>query len=85
LRAEELLANPLRPGLSAVARIDTSRPGRSVLQPLTTTPSNAYKTEAYDHQLDGANALIHKIIEENRQPKNSGKLLAAVKTPPLHF
>ena len=85
LRAEELLANPLRPGLSVVARIDISRPGRSVLQPLTTTPANAYKTEVYDHQLDGAEALIHKIIEENRQPKNSGKPLTIDTAPPLHF
>jgi len=69
LRAEELQANPLRPGLSAVVRIDTSKPGRSVLQPLTTTPADAYKTEVYDHQLDGAEALIHKIIERNRQSR----------------
>ncbi|MGZ5526162.1 MAG: efflux RND transporter periplasmic adaptor subunit [Methylomonas sp.] len=70
LRAEELKANPLRPGLSAVVRIDTSRPGRSVLEPLTTTPASAYKTEVYDHQLDGAEALIQKIIAANRQTKS---------------
>jgi membrane fusion protein (multidrug efflux system) len=70
LRAEELKANPLRPGLSAVVRIDTSSPGRSVLEPLTTTPATAYKTEVYDHQLDGADALIQKIIDGNRQAKN---------------
>jgi membrane fusion protein (multidrug efflux system) len=72
LRAEELKANPLRPGLSAVVRIDTSHPGRSVLEPLTTTPTTAYKTEVYDHQLDGAEALIQKIIEANRQSKSRG-------------
>jgi membrane fusion protein (multidrug efflux system) len=70
LRAEELKANPLRPGLSAVVRIDTSHPGRSVLEPLTTTPATAYKTEVYNHQLDGAETLIQKIIDGNRQPKN---------------
>jgi membrane fusion protein, multidrug efflux system len=70
LRAGELQANPLRPGLSATVRIDTSKPGRSVLQPLTATPVDAYKTGVYDHQLDGAKALIHKIIDKNRQ---SGK------------
>jgi len=73
LRAEELKANPLRPGLSAVVRIDTVHPGRSVLEPLTTTPATAYKTEVYDHQLDGADALIQKIIEGNRQSKKQGK------------
>ena len=69
LRAGELQANPLRPGLSAMVRIDTSKPGRSVLQPLTATPADAYKTGVYDHQLDGVEALIHKIIEKNRQSR----------------
>ncbi|MCF7966332.1 MAG: HlyD family efflux transporter periplasmic adaptor subunit [Methylobacter tundripaludum] len=69
LSAEELKANPLRPGLSAVVRIDTSHPGRSVLEPLTTTPATAYKTEVYDHQLDGVEVLIQKIIDGNRQAK----------------
>lgn len=67
LRAEELKANPLRPGLSAMVQIDTSYPGRSVLEPLTTTPATAYKTEVYDHQLDGADELIRKIIEQSRK------------------
>ena len=69
LRAEELQAKPLRPGLSARVRIDTSHPGRSVLQPLTTTPANAYKTEVYDRQLEGAEALIDRIVAENRSRK----------------
>jgi membrane fusion protein (multidrug efflux system) len=77
LRPEELRAKPLRPGLSAVVRIDTSHPGRSVLQPLTTTPEAAYKTEVYDRQLDGADALIDKIIEANRrQARQSDKPVA---------
>ncbi|MGZ5576442.1 MAG: HlyD family efflux transporter periplasmic adaptor subunit [Methylobacter sp.] len=71
LRAEELKAKPLRPGLSAVVRINTSHPGRPVLEPLTTTPATAYKTEVYDHQLDGVEVLIQKIIDENRQSKKS--------------
>ncbi|MDD5273550.1 MAG: HlyD family secretion protein [Methylovulum sp.] len=71
LRPDELKANPLRPGLSAMVKIDTSQPGRPVLQPLTTIPATAYKTEVYDHQLDGAEALIQKIIEGNRQMKKT--------------
>ncbi len=71
LRTEELSANPLRPGLSAVARIDTGSKGHSVLEPLTTIPSTAYKTEVYDHQLEGADALIQKIIEQNRKSNRS--------------
>lgn len=73
LRAEELKAKPLRPGLSAVVRIDTSHPGRSVLEPLTTTPDTAYKTDVYDHQLDGAEMLIKTIIDENRRAKRPEK------------
>lgn len=66
LRAEELQAHPLRPGLSATVRIDTRQPGKPVAQPLTGLPA-AYKTEVYDHQLQGAEALVKKIIGENRQ------------------
>ncbi|MDD4916131.1 MAG: efflux RND transporter periplasmic adaptor subunit [Methylococcales bacterium] len=79
LRAGELQANPLRPGLSAMVRIDTSKPGRSVLQPLTTTPADTYKTGVYDHQLDGADELIQRIIERNRQLKKPETRLRAVK------
>ncbi|MBT9097957.1 efflux RND transporter periplasmic adaptor subunit [Methylovulum psychrotolerans] len=66
LRAEELQAHPLRPGLSATVRIDTRQPGKPIPQPLTGLPA-AYKTEVYDHQLQGAEALVKKIIGENRQ------------------
>ncbi|MGZ5026552.1 MAG: HlyD family secretion protein, partial [Methylobacter sp.] len=81
LRAEELKANPLRPGLSAVVRIDTSHPGRPVLEPLTTTPESAYKTGVYDHQLDGADELIRKIIDGNRRAEKPETLAGAVKNP----
>ncbi len=66
LRPEELQAHPLRPGLSALVKIDTNHAGLSVLQPLTSVPTDAYKTEVYDRQLDGADELIKKIIEQNR-------------------
>ncbi len=69
LKPDELKAHPLRPGLSAFARIDTESPGRSVLEPLTATPPGAYKTDVYDRQLEGAEQLIHKIVQENRLPK----------------
>jgi membrane fusion protein (multidrug efflux system) len=72
LNPEELRAHPLRPGLSAIARIDTRKPGRSVLEPLTTTPPGTYMTDVYDAQLEGADALIDKIIEDNRLPGAAG-------------
>lgn len=64
LDARELKEHPLRPGLSAFVRIDTAAPGRSVLEPLTTTPTT-YKTDVYDRQLEGADRLIARIIGEN--------------------
>lgn len=67
LKTEELAANPLRPGLSAMVHIDTRLAGQSVLQPLT--PMTTYQTDVYDDQLKGADALIHKIIEKNRKSK----------------
>ncbi len=67
LNAQELQANPLRPGLSSFVRIDTSLTGKSVLQPIT--PVANYKTDVYSHQLENADVLIHKIIEKNRQSK----------------
>jgi membrane fusion protein (multidrug efflux system) len=79
LRAEELQAKPLRPGLSAVVRIDISRPGQSVLKPLTATPATAYKTEVYDRQLEGAEAEISRIIEANRMRKKQTDDLVATK------
>jgi len=69
LKPEELQAHPLRPGLSVIARIDSGKPGRSVLAPLTTTPPNAYKTDVYDHQLQGVEQLIRKIVQQNRLPR----------------
>ncbi|MBS1212549.1 MAG: rane fusion protein of tripartite multidrug resistance system [Proteobacteria bacterium] len=77
LNADELRAYPLRPGLSVVARIDTSRPGRSVLEPLTAVPAGSYRTDAYDRQLDGAEALVRRIIEENRVPGIANKAVEA--------
>lgn len=69
LKPEELTANPLRLGLSATVQIDTSISGGSVLQPLTTIPATAYKTDVYNHQLEGSDELIHSIIAKNRQSK----------------
>lgn len=64
LKAEELQANPLRPGLSSFVRIDTSSKGQSVLQPIT--PTINYQTDVYSHQLKNADVLIRDIIEKNR-------------------
>ncbi len=75
LKPEELQVHPLRPGLSALVKIDTTLPGRSVLQPLTTIPADAYETKVYENQLDGADAMINKIIEQNRSSASDGDLI----------
>ncbi|MFI3123427.1 MAG: efflux RND transporter periplasmic adaptor subunit [Methylococcales bacterium] len=67
LKAEELQANPLRQGLSSFVQIDTRSKGQSVLKPLT--PNVNYQTDVYSHQLENADVLIRKIIEQNRQSK----------------
>jgi membrane fusion protein (multidrug efflux system) len=69
LKPEELTTNPLRLGLSATVQIDTSVSGGSVLQPLTTIPATSYKTDVYNHQLEGSDTLIRSIIAKNRQSK----------------
>ncbi len=71
---DELRKYPLRPGLSCVARIDTWRRGRPVLEPLTEIPPNAYRsdyqTSVYDEavELRGAAEEIRRIIDANRMP-----------------
>lgn len=68
LDAEELKAHPLRPGLSVFARIDTGRPGRSMLEPYAATPPATCRTGVYDTRLDGVDALIDSIVQKNRLP-----------------
>ncbi|CAL1241665.1 efflux RND transporter periplasmic adaptor subunit [Candidatus Methylocalor cossyra] len=65
LDAAELHRHPLRPGLSMRVRIDTSQPGRSVLEPITRLPGDAYATSVYERQLQGAEHLIRAIIAAN--------------------
>jgi len=61
-------AHPLRPGLSVFARIDTGRPGRSMLEPYAATPPAICRTGVYDTRLDGVDALIDSIVQKNRLP-----------------
>lgn len=73
LQANELLAKPLRPGISAQVIINTRQTGQTVLQPLTSIPESAYKTDVYDDQLIGAQQLIDEIIQKNSTNKSNRK------------
>lgn len=73
LAPDELAAHPLRPGLSTVTRIDVSRPGRSVLESLTTFDHPAYRTDIYQHELAGMDEMIRQIVESNLAALDPGQ------------
>lgn len=77
LAPDELAAHPLRPGLSAVTRIDVSRPGRSVLESLTTFDHPAYRTDIYQHELAGADEMIRQIVATNLAAPETGQRVGA--------
>lgn len=61
----ELMAHPLRPGLSMIARISLEPPRHSVLQPLTRTPVQGYQTSIDSRGLQQARGLVAAIIKAN--------------------
>jgi membrane fusion protein (multidrug efflux system) len=65
LSADELAANPLRPGLSTFTRIDISAPGDSVLQSKARLGGPAYRTDTYDSELKDVDGLIEAVVSEN--------------------
>lgn len=66
LSPSELERHPLRPGLSMLARISTQGgSSKTVLQPITTTPERGYTTRIYDRELQAAQKLAERIIDEN--------------------
>lgn len=65
LEAEELAKHPLQPGLSTLTRvnvIDDEAPTTPVSLDLG---HDAYRTDVYDHELDGAEQRIREIIQAN--------------------
>ncbi|MBU2834984.1 HlyD family secretion protein [Acidithiobacillus thiooxidans] len=64
--ARELAEHPLRPGLSMIAQLHW-KPGQkhSVLQPLTTTPTQGYATTVYRTELLQAQQRAEVIIRQN--------------------
>lgn len=67
LDPKELKDNPLQPGLSTFTRINISEQGQSLLTSLVHADGDAYRTQIYDHELDGVEQRIRQIITSNQQ------------------
>lgn len=65
LDPDELRQQPLQPGLSTVTRIHISDAGLRALSSKMAIDGEAYKTDVYDHELDGAEPMIQRIIDAN--------------------
>ncbi len=69
LRKDEILKQPLRPGLSTVTSIDIRDTGQSPNAALTETSSKEYESNIYSDDLANANAKAEQIIKDNVAPK----------------
>ncbi|MGY6214700.1 efflux RND transporter periplasmic adaptor subunit [Methylolobus aquaticus] len=66
LDPQELARGPLQPGLSTYTRIALSEaPEPSPRASLTETTTPAYRTSAFDRELDGLEATIARVVAEN--------------------
>ncbi|RYU59714.1 HlyD family efflux transporter periplasmic adaptor subunit [Methylolobus aquaticus] len=66
LDPQELARGPLQPGLSTYTRIALSEsPEPSPRTSLTETKTPAYRTSAFDRELDGLEATIARVVAEN--------------------
>lgn len=68
LRQDEILKNPLRPGLSTVTAIDVRDTGQSPNAALTETSSKEYETDIFSADLASANLRASEIIHQNLAP-----------------
>lgn len=64
LNPTELEEHPLRPGLSMSVSVDTSNAGAPVLTSLAESQT-PWRTNVFDHNDDGVNVIIQKIIKES--------------------
>lgn len=65
LSREELMEQPIRPGLSTVTRIDVGESGQSVWSSLTNTATEEYHTDLFEEELKGAEAIAQETIRNN--------------------
>ena len=69
LRRDEILAQPLRPGLSTVTSIDIRDQARSPNAALTEAFATEYATDIYNDDLANARTRAEQIIKDNLVPK----------------
>lgn len=67
LNPNELREHPLQPGLSTVTRINVGKAGEPLLTSTVDIAGNAYRTDIYDHELDGVDQRIQQIIASNKR------------------
>lgn len=65
LLKDELMENPIRPGLSTVTQIDVSEPGQSVWTSHTTTSTPEYHTDVFEEELQQADAVARETVNDN--------------------
>jgi len=66
LDKDEILKEPLRPGLSTMISIDVRNDGGSPNAALTTTTSHEYETSIFSNDVANANAMAEKVIRDNQ-------------------
>ena len=70
LREDEILKEPLRPGLSTVAAIDIRDTNVSPNAALTETSTKEYETGVFSDDVRSANARAEEVIKVNLVPKS---------------
>jgi len=69
LRKDEILKQPIRPGLSAMISIDIRESARSPNASQTEASTKEYQTDIFSDDVANANARAEQIIKNNLAPK----------------
>ncbi len=70
LDKEEILKQPIRPGLSTVTSIDINSPGQPLRASLADTSTQEYGTDIFADELAAAELKAREIVMANLMPKN---------------
>jgi membrane fusion protein (multidrug efflux system) len=71
LHRDEILKNPIRPGLSTLTSIDVREVEQPLTASLTTTSSQEYETDIFKDELADAQTRAQQIILDNLYQKNN--------------
>lgn len=69
LQKEEILKNPIRPGLSATISIDIRQAGAPPNASLVEASTKEYETDIFSEDLANADAKAEQVIQDNLFPK----------------